>query len=189
MFVKNKKLAVKKAIAIVYSLKLSIKHYCSNPKASYFIGCAAIYVWVFIAYTILLNRYHVNWNDITNLCDYQLQLLIHKAEYAFTQYMYDWYKGEGIIFPNGRLRVRIRSIEKKELANFVLLHKFPRTSCCFRIHPILKQCYCYESATIWYTDHQYSAQYSEIINNLQEIHLMFCNDAVRSCGTWRKGPG
>ena len=33
------------------------------------------------------------------------------------------------------------------------------------------------------------AQYSEIINNLPEIPLIFCNYAVRSCGTWRKGLG
>ena len=28
-----------------------------------------------------------------------------------------------------------------------------------------------------------------MINNLQEIPVMFCNCAVRSCGTWLKGPG
>ena len=28
-----------------------------------------------------------------------------------------------------------------------------------------------------------------MISNLQEISPMFCNYAVRSCGTWRKGPG
>ena len=28
-----------------------------------------------------------------------------------------------------------------------------------------------------------------MINNLQEIPLMFCNYGARSCGTWRKGPG
>ena len=53
---------------------------------------------------------------------------------------------------------------------------------------LLKQYNCYESATIWYTYHQYLAPYSEIINNLQEIPLMFCNHAVCSCGTWHKGP-
>ena len=36
------------------------------------------------------------------------------------------------------------------------------------IRTFLKQYNCYESATIWYTDHQYLAQYSEIINNLQK---------------------
>ena len=88
----------------------------------------------------------------------------------------------------GRLRVRIRSIEKSEVGNFILLHKISRTVCCFGICTHLKQCNCYESATIWYTDHQYLPPYSEIINNLQGI-LMFCSYAVRSCGTWRKGPG
>ena len=42
---------------------------------------------------------------------------------------------------------------------------------------------------IWYTDHQYLAQYGDMISNLQEISPMFCNYAVRSCGFWRKGPG
>ena len=36
---------------------------------------------------------------------------------------------------------------------------------------------------------KYLVQYSEIINDLLEIPLMFCNYAVRSWGTWRKGPG
>ena len=91
--------------------------------------------------------------------------------------------------PWGRLRVRIRSIEKREVGSFIMLHKISRTACCFRIRTFLKQYNCYESATIWYTDHQYLAKYSEIINNLQEIPLIFCNYAVRSCGTWRKGAG
>ena len=58
----------------------------------------------------------------------------------------------------GRLRVRIRSIEKSEVGNFTLLHKISRTACCFGISTLLKQYNCYESATIWYTDHQYLAQ-------------------------------
>ena len=91
--------------------------------------------------------------------------------------------------PWGRLRVRNRSIEKNEVGSFTLLHKILRTACCLGIRTLLTQCNGYESDTIWYTDHQYLAQYSEIINNLQEIPLMFCNFAVRSCGTWRKGPG
>ena len=92
--------------------------------------------------------------------------------------------------PWGRLRVRIRSIDKKrQVGSFILLHKISRTACCFGIRTFLKQYNCYESATNWYTDHQYLAQYSDIINNLQEIPLIFCNYAVRSCGTWRKGPG
>ena len=90
--------------------------------------------------------------------------------------------------PWGRLRVRIRSIDKTWSWKFILLHKISRTACCFGIRTFLKQYNCYESATIWYTDHQYLAQYSEIINNLQEIPLIFYNYAVRSCGTWRKGP-
>ena len=89
----------------------------------------------------------------------------------------------------GRLRVRIRSIEKCEVGCFVLLNKISRTACYFGIRTFLKQNNYYESATIWYIDHQYLAQYSEIINNLQEIPLIFCNYAMRSCGTWRKGPG
>ena len=63
-----------------------------------------------------------------------------------------------------------------------------RTACCFGIGTLLKQYDCNESATIWDTDYQYLAQYSEIINNLQEIPLMFYNYAVRSCGTWRYEP-
>ena len=88
----------------------------------------------------------------------------------------------------GRLRVRIRSVEKGEVGSFTLLHKISRTACCFGIRTFLKQYNCYGSATIWYTDIQYLAQYSEIMNNLQEMPLMFCNYAVCSCGTWRKGP-
>ena len=91
--------------------------------------------------------------------------------------------------PWGRLRVRIRSIEKSEVESFTLLHKISRAACYFGIRTLLKQYHCYESATIWYTDHQYLAKYSEIITNLQEIPHMFCNYAVHSCGTWRKGPG
>ena len=83
----------------------------------------------------------------------------------------------------------IRSIEKTWGWEFILLHKISGTACCFGIRTFLKQYKCYVSATIWYTDHQYLAQYREIINNLQEIPLIFCNYAVRSCGTWRKGPG
>ena len=79
--------------------------------------------------------------------------------------------------------------KKREVGSFILLHKIARAACCFGIRTFLKQYNCYESATIWYTEHQYLAQCSEIINNLQEIPLIFCNYAVRSCGTWRKGPG
>ena len=80
-------------------------------------------------------------------------------------------------------------LKKREVGSFILLHKISRTACCFGIRTFLKQYNYYESATNWYTDHQYLAQYNEIINNLQEIPLIFCNYAVRSCGTWRKGPG
>ena len=80
-------------------------------------------------------------------------------------------------------------LKKREVGSFILLHKISRTACCCGIRTFLKQYYCYESANIWYTDHQYLAQYSEIINNLQEMPLIFCNYAVRSCGTSRKGPG
>ena len=80
-------------------------------------------------------------------------------------------------------------LKKRGVGSFILLHKISGTACCFGIRTFLKQYKCYVSATIWYTDHQYLAQYSEIINNLQEIPLIFCNYAVRSCGTWRKGPG
>ena len=80
-------------------------------------------------------------------------------------------------------------LKKRQVGSSILLHKISRTACCFGIRTFLKQYSCYESATNWYTDHQYLAQYSDIINNLQEIPLIFCNYAVRSCGTWRKGPG
>ena len=66
-------------------------------------------------------------------------------------------------------------LKKREVGSFILLHKISRTACCFGIRTFLKQYNCYESATNWYTDHQYLAQYSEIINNLQEIPLIFCN--------------
>ena len=79
--------------------------------------------------------------------------------------------------------------KKREVGSFILLHKISRTACYFGIRTFLKQYKCYESATIWYIDHQYLSQYSEIINNLQEKPLIFCNYAVRSCWTWRKGPG
>ena len=80
-------------------------------------------------------------------------------------------------------------LKKRGVGSFILLHKISQTACCFGICTFLKQNNCYESATIWYTDHQYLPQYSEIINNLQEIPLIFCNYAVRSCWTWRKWPG
>ena len=81
------------------------------------------------------------------------------------------------------------ALKKRGVGSFILLHKISRTACCFWIRTFLKQYKCYVITTIWYTDHQYLAQYSEIINNLQEIPLVFCNYAVRSCGTWHKGPG
>ena len=62
-------------------------------------------------------------------------------------------------------------LKKREVGSFILLHKISRTACCFGIRTFLKQYNCYESATNWYTDHQYLAQYSEIINNLQEIPI------------------
>ena len=80
-------------------------------------------------------------------------------------------------------------LKKRKVGSFIPLHKILWTVCCFGIRTFLKQYNCYENATIWYTDHQYLAQYSEIINNLQEIPLIFCNYTVRSCGTWYKGPG
>ena len=103
----------------------------------------------------------------------------------------------GIMFKRTDPRPAVRLAEgpnsfhwkKREVGSFILLHKISRTACCFRIRTFLRQYNFYESANIWYTDHQYLAQYSEIINNLQEIPLIFCNYAVRSCGTWRKGPG
>ena len=102
-----------------------------------------------------------------------------------------WYS----IYPNGPEAGREAGwgsefvpLKKREVGSFILLHKISRTACYFGIRTFLKQYNCYESATIWYTGHQYLAQYSEIIKNLQEIPLIFCNYAVRSCGTWRKGP-
>ena len=79
-------------------------------------------------------------------------------------------------------------LKKRRVESFILLHKISRTACCFGIRTFLKWYKCCVSATIWYTDHQYLAQYSEIINNRQEIALIFCNYAVSSCGTWCKGP-
>ena len=66
-------------------------------------------------------------------------------------------------------------LKKRQAGSFILLHKISRTACCFGIRTFLIQYSCYESATNWYTDHQYLAQYSDIINNLQEIPLIFCN--------------
>ena len=63
-------------------------------------------------------------------------------------------------------------LKKRQVGSFILLQKISWTACCFGIPTFLKQYNCYESATIWYTDHQYLAQYSEIINNLHEIPLI-----------------
>ena len=102
----------------------------------------------------------------------------------------------GHSYPNGPEASREASwgsefvlLKKRKVGSFILLHKISWTACCFGIRTFLKQYSCYESATIWYTDHQYLAQCSEMINNLPEIPLIFCNYAVRSFGTWRKGPG
>ena len=76
-------------------------------------------------------------------------------------------------------------LKESEVGSFTL-HKISRAAFCLGIRTILKPYICYESATIWY---QYLAKYSEIINNLQGIPLMFCNYTVRSCGTWCIGPG
>ena len=46
-------------------------------------------------------------------------------------------------------------LKKREVGIFILLHKISWTACCFGIRTFLKQYSCYESATIWYTDHQY----------------------------------
>ena len=80
-------------------------------------------------------------------------------------------------------------LKKREVESFTLLHKNSRAARYFGIRTPLKQYHCYESANIPYTDLQYLAQYREIINNLQEMPLMFCHYAVRYCGTWRKWPG
>ena len=80
-------------------------------------------------------------------------------------------------------------LKKRKVGSFILLYKISRTLWCFGMRTFLKQYSCYASATIWYTDHQYLAQCGEIINNLPQIPLIFCNYAMRSCGTWRKGPG
>ena len=77
-------------------------------------------------------------------------------------------------------------LKKRKVGSFIPLHKISRTPWCFGMRTFLKQYGCYASATIWYTDQQYC---SEVINNLPQIPLIFCNYAVRSCGTWRRGPG
>ena len=99
-----------------------------------------------------------------------------------------WRSRRGLFKPAGRGSEFV-PLKKRGVGSFILLHKISGTACCFGIRTFLKQYKCYVSATIWYTDHQYLAQYSEKINNLQEMPLIFCNYAVRSCGTWRKGPG
>ena len=53
-------------------------------------------------------------------------------------------------------------LKKRKVGSFILLHKISRSACCFGIRPFLKQYSCYESATIWYTDHQYLTQYSPV---------------------------
>ena len=101
-----------------------------------------------------------------------------------------------VIFTRTDPRAAVRPAEgpnsfhwkNRDVGSFILLHKISRTACCFGICTFLKQYNCYKTATIWYTDHQYIAQNSEIINHLQEIPLIFCNYAVCSCGTG-KGPG
>ena len=59
-------------------------------------------------------------------------------------------------------------LKKREVGSFILLHKISRTPCGFGIRTFLKQYNCYESATIWYTDHQYLAQYVQR-NNQQSV--------------------
>ena len=119
----------------------------------------------------------------------------HLEIHCWMKYIYGSSRA-GLIYPNGPEAGREAGwgskfvpLKKRAVGSFILLHKISRTACCFGISTFLKQYSCYESATIWYADNQYLAQYSEIINNLQEIPLLFCNYAVRSCGTWRKGPG
>ena len=91
--------------------------------------------------------------------------------------------------PWGRLRVRIHSIEKTWSWKFYSAAQNFTNRMLYWEYAVLKQYSCNESATIWYIDHQYLAQYTKIMKNLPEMPLIFCNYAVRSCGTWRKGPG
>ena len=49
-------------------------------------------------------------------------------------------------------------LKKSEVVSFSLLHKISQTACCFGICTLLKQYNCYESASIWYNDHQYLAK-------------------------------
>ena len=44
-------------------------------------------------------------------------------------------------------------LKKREVGGFILLYKIPRTACYFGTRTFLKQYNCYESATIWYTNH------------------------------------
>ena len=88
-------------------------------------------------------------------------------------------------YPNTDTRPAVRPAEhpnsfhwKSEVGSFTLLHKISRTACYFGTLTLLKKYNCHESATIWYTDHQNLAQYSEIIDCLQEIPLRLCNYAV-----------
>ena len=90
--------------------------------------------------------------------------------------------------PWGRLRVHIHFIKKWSWEFYPAVPNFTNAR-CFGIRTHLKQYHCYESATIRYPGRQYLSQFNEIINNLQEMPFVFCHYAVRSCGTWRKGPG
>ena len=150
-----------------------------------------ITVWNRIDATALSKTMQTNLNDM-----FVLSHIISKIWYAIRWGIFRVILGRCSAYPNGAEAGREAGwgsefvpLKKREVGSFILQHKISRTACCFGIRTFLKQYICYESATNWYTDHQYLAQYSEIINNLQEIPLIFCNYAVRSCGTWRKGPG
>ena len=106
--------------------------------------------------------------------------ILYDAHQSRFGLFFDPISAKSIAYPN-----EIRSFEKSEFGSFTLLHKISLIACCFDIRTLFNQYNCYESATTWYTDHQFWAQYSDIIDHLQEIPLMFCSYAVHSCGTWR----
>ena len=170
-------------------------------------------IWMWLKYTIsvwcfgrlgLQRRYGAfgppspNWYLRCNYCNYSYMSFCAKsASISMIDFLVDIVASKqyfqvksfrsslSLFVPSFRF---FSTLSKHDITIFVIISHGNRslTSYCFGIRTFLKQYSCYER---WYIDHQYLAQYRKIINNLQEIPLIFCNYAVRSCETWRKGPG
>ena len=148
------------------------------------IGSAKIYAYVYI-HTYLIfnfdalalgNTYHPQRNR---------KIIVDLAGIELTTFKLRQYRQLPVVLPEAGCEAAWGSkfvpLKKSKVGSFTLLHKISRTACCFGIRTLLKQHDCYENATIWFTDHQYLAQYSEIINNRQGIPqvLQLCCALVR----------